>query len=420
MARSGISAARLAVSQGFRVICTDMRAEATPVAGTESHFGSHQAEDFLNAAQIVVSPGVPASMPHVQSAVKKGVPVVGELAFAASFLSCPILAVSGTNGKSTTTHLLGQLLSNAGLKTFSGGNLGVPLSDAVAEQPEICAVEVSSYQMEFPGAFRPRAAAILNLTPDHLERHGDMDNYGAHKCRMFARMGPDDAAIIPAGDPRLRRLADAQPGRRYLLGDNPGVRIDGLNLVLSGIHDPGPVGLEGFSLPGRHNRENIAAAVMLAMCGGLWRKDMDLSRLRGLPHRLEVVGEVAGVRWVNDSKATNVESSLAAYEGWEGGFHALVGGQGKAGAAYESLASPLRNAASVTCFGHSGTEIAAALRRHEIFAHCAPTLALAVGRARALARPGDAVILSPACASFDEFQDFEHRGRVFTQLALNY
>ncbi|MBM4365340.1 MAG: UDP-N-acetylmuramoyl-L-alanine--D-glutamate ligase [Deltaproteobacteria bacterium] len=420
MARSGVAAARLALRKGFRVVCTDRRPDAPRVDGCTHAYGEHRAEDFVNAAQIVVSPGVPARMPLLQQAIAAGVPAVGELGFAASYLDCPILAVSGTNGKSTTTHLLGQLMNQGGVRTFTGGNIGLPLSEAVDGGFECAAVEVSSYQMELPGSFRPRAAAILNLTPDHLERHGTMDNYGAHKCRMFARMGPDDAAIVPAGDPRLRRLADAEPGRRLLLGSSPGVRVQGDELQLSGVHDPGPVAIGGFGLPGAHNRDNLAAAVLLAVCGGLWRRDIDVSTLRGLPHRVELVGERDGVRFVDDSKATNVESALAAYLGWTGPFVALLGGQGKAGANYDALVEPLRRARAVICLGAEGPAIHAALRRGEVEAVLVPGMAAAVAEARRLAHPGDAVILSPACASFDEFTDFEHRGRVFRQLALDY
>lgn len=413
MARSGIAAAKLAVSQGHRVVCTDRRVDAPRVAGTEAIYGEHRLADFVGAERIVVSPGVPAAMPELQAAVAAGVDVVGELAWAAEQLPCPILAVSGTNGKSTTTHLLAQLCSNAGMRTFEGGNIGRPLSEAVAGDWEVAVVEVSSYQMELPGRFRPRAAAILNLTPDHLERHGTMEAYGAHKARMFARMGPDDAAIVPNGDARLRRLADEQPGKRFLLGSHPGVTIEADRLVLRGVHDPGEVSLAGFTLPGRHNVENVAAAVLLAMFAGLWRRDLDVSRLAGLPHRMELVHEAGGVRWIDDSKATNVDSAIACYDGFPTPFVALLGGKGKAGAQYDILAPALRGARSVICFGAEGPLIHAALMRNEVPALLVGGLAAAVEGARAAARAGDTVILSPACASFDEFKDFEDRGRFF-------
>ncbi len=418
MARSGVAAARLALAQGWQVRCTDRRPDAERIPGTDATYGEHRLDDFLCADCIVVSPGVPAAMSELVAALAAGVRVVGELAFAAGHLTCPILAVSGTNGKSTTTHLLAQLCERAGWRTFEGGNIGRPLSEAVGIELDVAVVEVSSYQMELPGAFKPRAAVVLNLTPDHLERHGTLENYGAHKCRVFACMGPDDVAIVPAGDARLRRLADEHPGRRLLLGGSPGVEWGGDRLVLRGVHDPGEVALEGFTLPGRHNVENLAAAVLLAVSAGLWRADLKVAGLQGLPHRMEPVHtSAAGVVFLNDSKATNVQSALAAFAGLEGPFVALVGGKGKAGAHYDALAGPLRQARSVLCFGEEGPAIHAALRRNEVAAELLPTLVAALPRAAALARPGDTVLLSPACASFDEFRDFEHRGEVFAELA---
>ena len=278
-------------------------------------------------------------------------------------------------------------------------------------------VEVSSYQMELPGRFRPRAAAILNLTPDHLERHGTMDAYAAHKCRIFARMGPDDAAIVPAGDARLRRLAEDLPGKRFLLGSSPGVAVEGDHLVLRGVHDPGTVPLAGYSLPGRHNVDNLAAAVLLAVCGGLWRRDLDVARLLGLPHRMCVVHEAQGVRWIDDSKATNVDAALACYRGFPTPFVALLGGKGKAGAHYDGLVPALRGARGVICFGEEGPLLHRLLVSHEVQARLVGTLGAAVEAARAVAVSGDSVLLSPACASFDEFLDFEDRGRFFHRAA---
>jgi UDP-N-acetylmuramoylalanine--D-glutamate ligase len=416
MARSGVAAAELAVRRGAIVTCTDLRPDAPVVAGTTPLYGAHRREDFLGADLIVVSPGVPARQPDLAAAVAAKVEVVGELAFAASLLTAPILAVSGTNGKSTATHLLGQLLTRAGLRTFVGGNLGRPLSYAVDTDVEMCAVEVSSYQMELPGTFRPRAAAILNLTPDHLERHGTMDSYGAHKCRMFARMHPEDFAIIPVDDPRLIRLASQLPGRRLWLGGSPGVRILPDRLELDGVHDPGPVSLEGFPLPGAHNRENLAVAALLAVCGGVWRHDLHVAGLTGLPHRMEPVAVRRGVRWIDDSKATNVEASLAAVRGMGPGTWVLLGGRGKEGAAYEALAEPIRRGRGAACFGEAGPRIADVLEAAGLSPIRTATLDEAVAVLADRAIDGDTVLLSPACASFDAFTDFEHRGRHFRAL----
>jgi UDP-N-acetylmuramoylalanine--D-glutamate ligase len=268
--------------------------------------------------------------------------------------------------------------------------------------------------MELPGAFRPRAAVVLNLTPDHLERHGTMDVYGAHKCRMFARMGPDDHAIVPADDPRLLRLADSHPGTRLFLGSMPGVRVERDVLVIEGTTDDGTVALDGFRLPGAHNRANLAAAVLVATCAGLGRADIDVTRLEGLAHRLEPVGMRAGLRWVNDSKATNVDSTLVALAAADlPRTVVLLGGKGKDGAPYQVLAANLREARAVVCFGEEGPHIAAVLRSAGLSPAHAETLEDALGRARTLAHTGDTVLLSPACASFDQFKDFEHRGRAF-------
>ena len=420
MARSGVAAARLALRGGAIVTCTDRRGDAAHVEGATCVYGHHRREDFTGADLVVVSPGVPAAQADVAAAIAAGVQVLGELAFAAAHLDGPILAVTGTNGKSTTTHLLGQILAHAGKRVFVGGNLGVPLSDAVGSAVDVAVVEVSSYQMELPGTFRPHAAVVLNLTPDHLERHGDMETYAAHKCRIFARMLPEDAAVVPAGEPRLLRLADGLPGTRYYLGSAPGVRIQGDTLVLEGVGDAlSTLPLASFHLPGQHNRENLAAAVLLAVVGaGITPDRIDLAALTGLPHRMEPVAVRAGVTWTNDSKATNVDSTLVALASTDlPRTHVLLGGQGKAGAPYTLLAEGLRRAASVTCFGASGPDIARALAHEDVVSATVPSLGDAVARAASLARHGEGVLLSPACASFDAFTDFEHRGRTFRQLA---
>lgn len=419
MARSGVAAATLAVRRGARVTCTDRRADAPRVEGAAHVYGEHRREDFLGADLVVVSPGVPAAQADVTAARAAGVTVLGELAFAAAQLpEVRLYAVSGTNGKSTTTALLGQLFERAGLRTFTGGNLGRPLSEAVGGSYEIAAVEVSSYQMELPGDFHPRGAAILNLTPDHLERHGDMDSYGAHKCRLFAHMGPGDAQVLPAGDARLARIAATLPGARYYLGDWPGVRwsAGAVELRLEAAGPVETIPLAGLALPGAHNRANFAAAALLARHAGLDLAQLDPAGLRGLPHRMEVVGVKGGVTWIDDSKATNVESTLAGIDGFAGPYWLLLGGRAKARSAWESLVRPLLSARGVLTFGEAGPEIADALERAGLPVLRHDSLDAAVARVAGLARAGESVLLSPACASFDAFTDFEHRGRHFAAL----
>lgn len=416
MARSGVAAATLALSRGAQVLCLDQNPQAPIVNGCKQHYGiPHPREQLLGADLLVVSPGVPARQADLLAAVNAGVMCLGELAFAASFLHFPLLAVSGTNGKSTTTHLLGQLLQQIGRRPFVGGNIGLPLSEAALDPGrwDIAAVEVSSYMMELPGTFHPHAAAILNLAPDHLERHGDMENYGAHKCRMFAHMGPDDAQILPISDDRLLKLAEMMPGTRLFLGANPGVTFGKGELYFHRTPDPGPLDLTGFQLPGLHNRENLAAALLLAQWVGLRRDQVRLAELEGLPHRLEPVRMRNEVLWYNDSKATNVDSTRVALQAMDRRSYVLLGGRGKAGAAYQELL-PLLQPHQVICFGEEGPRIAAALS--SLSPLLLPDLRQAVAQAAALAQAGEVVLLSPACASFDEFQNFEHRGEVFRRL----
>lgn len=416
MARSGAAAARLALRKGASVTTTDARADAPTVEGCVAVHGQHRREDFLAADLIVVSPGVPAGAPDLVAARQAGVPMMGELAFAASFLKAPMAAVSGTNGKSSTTWFMGQLCRAAGRAVFVGGNLGTPLSEGVEAEVDLAVVEVSSYQMELPGHFHPRAAAILNLTPDHLGRHGDMAGYAEAKGRLFAAMNADDYAAVPSGDPYLSPLIDRTAARALWLDGDPGLRIQDGTAWLSGTPDDGPVSLSGLRLLGPHNRVNASVAALLAVCMGLRREELDLGALSSLAHRLQPVAEGAGVRWVNDSKATNVDAAVVGVLGVGGTQIVLLGGLGKEGADYRALRPALsQHARQILCFGRDGPEMAEALTGLPV--ERVATMADAVTRAGALARPGEIVLLSPAAASFDEFRDFEHRGDVFAALA---
>lgn len=416
LARSGAAAARLARGLGATVTTTDLRPDAPVIEGCTPVHGQHRPEDFLGADLIIVSPGVPAAVPLLVEARSAGVRVVGELGFAASYLTVPAVAVTGTNGKSSTTHFLGQLLRGAGFRPFVGGNLGTPLSSAIGSDFDVAVLEVSSYQMELPGGFHPKAAAILNLTPDHLGRHGDMAGYAEAKGRVFAEMGPEDFAAVPAHDPWLSPLLERTAARGLWLGGSPGLRIDGSTAWLGGTPDDGRLDLSVLPLPGEHNRWNAATAALLAVCMGARREALDLGALTPLAHRLELVATGRGVRWIDDSKATNVDAALVGITGVGGQQIVLLGGQGKEGADYGALRPALaKHARSILCFGLTGPEIAAALLG--LPTHTVSSMADAVREAAAEARAGEVVLLCPACASFDEFRDFEHRGDVFAALA---
>jgi len=428
MARSGVDAARLALAAGAAdVLCTDLQADAPVVDGTRQVYGHHNEEDLRQADLVIVSPGIPPGIALLAHARAAGVPVVGELGVAASVLAelhVPMLAVTGTNGKSSTVWLLHQLLLQAGRSSWVGGNLGTPLSALAVEllsgkpAPDAAVVEVSSYQLETCGAFRPVAAAVLNLQPDHLARHKTMARYAEAKLGIFAHQKPGDLAVLkPGGHLSWDRVP--QEVSRLVLGGTPGVRFDGPRLALEGTHDDGVLQLDAFPLPGPHNAENLGAALLLAMHLGVRRADIDPAGLRALPHRLEPVPSTdEGITWVNDSKATNVDAALVGISAFDGPLLALLGGQGKNGADYGLLVPALQTRARrVICFGQAGPTIARQLSDAGMVPELVDTLPAAATRARALAEAGDTILLSPACASFDAYSDFEARGRHFADLA---
>jgi len=414
---SGRAAAALAVRKGAeRVVGLDLRSEVAPLDGVELALGPHRRETLLEAARIIVSPGVPATQPDLVAANAAGVPIFGELAFADAFLELPCAAITGTNGKSTVTWFAGQLLEASGMRPFVGGNLGNPLCRAVDAGFECLVVEVSSYQLEWPGRFNPQLGVILNLTPDHLKRHGDMDGYAAAKCRLFERMGDTEIAAIPSADERLRRHAGTQ-GARCWLGAHPGVIREGDAVRLSWPGGHARFDLTGFPIPGAHNRDNAATAAFIAMGLGASREAVAaaLPKLRALEHRMEVVVERGEVQWINDSKATNVDATRAGIGGLERPAVVLLGGKAK-GPGFAELAPLLRDQRAVITFGGDGAVIADELESSGLSPIRVDGLADAVQRADQEARPGDLVLLSPGCASFDEFDNFEHRGRVFRDL----
>jgi len=322
--------------------------------------------------------------------------------------------VTGTNGKSTVTHFAGQWLQSIGRSVFVGGNLGRPLSEAVDGDYDVIVAEVSSYQLETVGAFCPVSAAVLNLAPDHLARHKTMEAYGAVKCSLFEQMSPDAPTVLPSGDALLMRLAAGQGGCRLWLGELPGAIVEEDAIVFAWGDEQHRMSLREFTVPGHHNRWNAAAAALLLLGVDVHPRELDARTLSALPHRMEPVASINDVLWVNDSKATNVAAAAVGLTSLDRPIIALIGGQTKAGDDFDALGRALVEARYVICFGASGRMLADQFV--ELRPYYVGTLDEAVTRARELAQPGDAVLLSPAGASFDAFDNFEHRGDVFREL----
>lgn len=424
MGRSGVSAARYALNQGAMVTVTDGRPDAPTIDGATHRYGALNEADFVAADLIVVSPGVPADTPEIARAISSGTPVVSELAFAAERIQerrIPIIGITGTNGKSSVAWFTSQLIEAAGHTVFLGGNFGTPLTELlqVHPTPDFAVVEVSSYQLELPGNLAPTAAACLNLARDHLSRHGTMDRYAEHKLRLFHQMRPTAHAAIPRdpkANPGGRLNHEGTRAKPLWIGAHPGIAGSGAMLVLSGTPDDGPIDLSELTLLGAHNRDNAAAAILLAVTAGIAREAIDVGCLTALPHRLEPVHTTAGITWVNDSKATNIDAALVGIRGIVQPKIVLLGGAGKAGSDYTRLQAVLDGSIRrVICFGDAGQQIADAIGSSEV--SCVSTLSDAVHAAARAAMPNDVVLLSPACASFDEFTNFEERGRAFTALA---
>lgn len=442
LARSGVAAARLCLREGAAVTVTDARPAGTlepalaELGGSPVRrvLGGHDERDFTSADLVVVSPGVPLWLPHLRTARSAGVPVWGEVELAARFLGdVPLVAVTGTNGKSTTTALTGALFAED-RPTFTGGNLGVPLCDLVlsGQRAEVVVAELSSFQLEGIHRLRPKVAAILNVTPDHLDRYDGLEAYAAAKARLFETQQPGDFAVANARDERAMAMAGASRGARYTFGFGPPARAAARAPADGGGREgeiwfyryaagsPERYRLANRALRGRHNLENAMAALLcarlLGVPGALVQRGLDA--FGGLPHRLELVRERDGVEWINDSKATNVDSTavgLAAFPPGAARVILLMGGRGKK-APYAPLraAFPGRVKALLT-LGEDAPAVERELGDLVATEGCG-TLAAAVARAAALAAPGDVVLLSPACASYDQFRSYEERGDAFRRL----
>jgi UDP-N-acetylmuramoylalanine--D-glutamate ligase len=433
--KTGLAVAQFCQQRGAQVTVTDKRADIgearASVERVTWELGGHKLQSFLEADLIVVSPGVPEIEP-LKLARKKGVRVTGEIELAAGFIQAPIVGVTGTNGKSTVTALAGEIARQTKKPTFVGGNLGTPLITAVgtpaATLKGLVVVELSSFQLETVEKLHPRAAAFLNLTPDHLDRYTSVIEYGAAKLKLAANLVADDVAVVNAEDSyfwaageRLRRRTRVRTFSARRTRDDHKRAIDGVvdggDLVALGERYP----IGELHLVGRHNLGNALAAILLMRGNELATYDQvraALAAFRPLPHRMQLVGEKRGLRFYDDSKATNVDSVVAGIDGFPTPFVLIAGGRDKGGS-YAPMVDAMRanQCRAVVLIGEAADLIDAALREDP--AHDGPpsvrarSMEEALARAVERAQPGDAVVLSPACSSYDMFDNYEHRGRVF-------
>ncbi len=424
LGKSGRSAARFLAERGAQVVAADERPGDTLSeldtlpASVELHVGRPlPSTDGFDL--VVPSPGIPVHRWH-----EAHDRVVGDIELSGRHLQVPIAAVTGTNGKSTTVALLEAMLRAAGMRATAAGNLGLPALELVGQPLDVAVLEVSSFQLESTTEFRPHVGAVLNVTPDHLDRHGDLETYAATKARLLANQTGDDFAVLNVDDPIVRAMADDARAQIVRVSTRAapaeggdGARqawIDGSMAVLadsSGLHR---VSLEGLRLAGRHNLENVVTALAMAWCLGadLERAATALVSFEGLPHRCQVVARHQAVTWVDDSKATNVGAAAKSLAAFAEPVVWIAGGRAK-GAALAALADTARTHARLALLiGEAADELASALEG-AVACERVETLERAVARAAEIAKPGDVVLLAPACASFDQFESFEARGDAF-------
>jgi UDP-N-acetylmuramoylalanine--D-glutamate ligase len=421
LGKSGVSAVRLCRDRGARVVGTDSSplGELTPEAcglDIEVRAGGHAGVAFETADLVVVSPGVPA-LAEFARAVDAGVEVIGELELACRFLDAPIVAIGGTNGKSTTTKLVGEILAAAEKRVFVGGNYGTPAADAVGKSWDAVVLEVSSFQLERAPSFHPKVSVLLNVTEDHLDRYPSFVAYAEAKGNAFVNQERGDTALVPFGDAICEEQAMRGQGDLLTFGDGDYDVEDG---VVTEAKSGEAFDLGVARLHGRHNHDNAAAAIGAARALGVSAEAVRraLAAFEPLPHRMALVGELQGVRFYDDSKGTNVGAAVTALSGMSEARGVLIaGGRDKHGS-YAPLTKALRERGrAVVVLGEAATRIAAAVEGALPVEH-AGSMDDAVRRAFRLAQPGDAVLLSPACSSFDMFKGYADRGEHFRRAVL--
>ena len=432
LGKSGVASALFLQERGARVTVSDaktedeLRGEIPQLLdkGIAVESGGHGERTFRGQDLIVVSPGVPVDVPQLAQARAQGVPVIGEIELASRFLKGHIVAITGSNGKTTTTTLAGEIIAWGGYESLVGGNLGTPAISFVPEATDdtYLVLEVSSFQLETVDTFHAEVAVILNITPDHLDRHHTFEAYVAAKSRIFENQTAGDFAVLNADDPTCAKLTSATDAQKFWFSRKKEVeqgafvrdgkilwRVDGSETEIMPVSEIG--------LKGAHNLENVLAAVCI---GSLVRCEPHRIRkavqeFKAVEHRLEYVATINGVDYYNDSKATNVDATIKALESFAGNIHIILGGKDK-GSDYSVLNDLLcQRVKKVYTIGAAAQKIESQITGAAEIVH-AETLDTAVRRAAASAKQGDIVLLAPACASFDQFQSYEHRGRFFKEV----
>ena len=431
LGKSGVASALFLKEKGAKVTVSDSKSKdqlgkEIPILldhGIAVETGAHGERTFRGQDLIVVSPGVPVDAPPLVQARSLGEPVIGEIELAAQFLPKNLVAITGSNGKTTTTTLTGEIIGASGKPTQVGGNIGTPAISLVDRStPETTIVlEVSSFQLETIQSFRPRVAVVLNITPDHLDRHRTFEAYVAAKARIFENQQSDDFAVLNADDEVCVGLAKRVHARVFWFSRKKEVRegafVRNDAIVFRNSQGDQPVmPLSEIPLKGRHNVENVLAAVSAGILMGCNPTSVReaVRNFKAVEHRLEYVATVRGVDYYNDSKATNVDATIKALESFPGNIHLILGGKDK-GSDYTVLNDLLRRRAKrVYTIGAAAEKIESHIKgTTEILP--VGTLEAAVRKAYETAQAGDVVLLAPACASFDQFQNYEHRGRVFKE-----
>ncbi len=432
LGKSGLAAVRYLRSLGLRTAASEYKKQITAEerdvleqCGTAVELGGHTPEFFADADLVVVSPGVPTNLPVLNAALSRGVPVVGELALTAGRIPVPVIAVTGSNGKTTVTSLIGQLLRSSGKKAFVGGNIGTPVLDWLHEpdDAEAAVLELSSFQLDMAGEFRPDIALLLNLSPDHIDRHGSFENYAEAKWQIFARQGRADIAVLGADDPLVAAKPLTTAGTVLHFGTQPGSRaqVAGQTVRLEpGFGADGAAEIYDLSatrLNSLVNVYNAAAAVLAARAFGCSAEGIraGLAAYQPPMHRMTPAGEINGVRFINDSKATNIGAVIAALAGFKKDVVLIAGGRNKGGDFTELVPAFRQHVKQVVLIGEAASELAAAAEAAGIEHQFAADMNDAVRRSFSAAKPGETVLLAPACASFDMFDNYEHRGREFMQ-----